>query len=63
MGVLLDAKPLVGLLVIVPLLLMILVTIRRFWPLDRLTAALLIPYAIWVAFATVLNAAIWRLNP
>ena len=42
---------------------MILATIRRFWPLDRLAAALLAPYAAWVAFATVLNAAIWRLNP
>jgi benzodiazapine receptor len=56
-------SPWAGLLVILPLLLMILVTIRRFWPLDRLAAALLVPYAVWVAFATVLNAAIWRLNP
>ncbi len=56
-------SPLAGLLVILPLLLIILVTIRRFWPLDRLAAALLVRYAVWVAFATVLNAAIWRLNP
>ena len=63
MGVFWDAKPLAGLLVILPLLLMILVTIRRFWPLDRLAAALLVPYAVWVAFAAVLNAEIWRLNP
>jgi translocator protein len=41
----------------------IVATIRLFWPLDRLAAALLVPYAAWVAFATALNAAIWRLNP
>ncbi|WP_445218789.1 TspO/MBR family protein [Bradyrhizobium sp. Pa8] len=29
---------------------------------DRLAAALFLPYAAWVAFAGVLNAAIWRLN-
>ncbi|UFW86996.1 tryptophan-rich sensory protein [Bradyrhizobium barranii] len=29
---------------------------------DRLAAALFIPYAAWVAFAGLLNAAIWRLN-
>lgn len=29
---------------------------------DRLAAALFAPYAAWVAFAGVLNAAIWRLN-
>jgi tryptophan-rich sensory protein len=29
---------------------------------DRLAAALFVPYAAWVAFAGLLNAAIWRLN-
>lgn len=51
-----------GVLVIVPLLAMILVTIRCFRPLDQASAYLLVPYAAWVAFATVLNVAIWRLN-
>jgi tryptophan-rich sensory protein len=55
-------SPLAGLVVIAGLLAMILVTVRRFWSLDRLAAALLVPYAVWVAFATVLNAAIWHLN-
>ncbi len=32
------------------------------WSRDRLAAALFVPYAAWVAFAGVLNAAIWRLN-
>ena len=55
-------SPLAGLLVIVPLLAGILVTIRLAWPLDRLASALLVPYAAWVAYATALNFAIWRLN-
>lgn len=29
---------------------------------DGIAALLLIPYVLWVSFATVLNAAIWRLN-
>lgn len=40
----------------------ILVTMLAFWRLDRVAGALFAPYAAWVAFATVLNAAIWRLN-
>ncbi len=47
---------------IVLLLLAIVATIVLFWPLSRLAAGLLVPYALWVAFATALNAAIWRLN-
>ncbi len=33
-----------------------------FWRVDRLAAWLLLPYAAWVGFAAVLNAALWRLN-
>ncbi len=33
------------------------------WPKDRLASALFIPYALWVSFASVLNFAIWQLNP
>lgn len=29
---------------------------------DRLSALLFAPYFVWVAFATTLNGAIWRLN-
>lgn len=45
------------------LLLAILATMFVFEPIDRIAAALLIPYATWVGFATWLTAAIWRLNP
>ncbi|KKW48207.1 MAG: tryptophan-rich sensory protein TspO [Parcubacteria group bacterium GW2011_GWA1_59_11] len=32
------------------------------WPRSRTAAALLVPYAAWVAFATYLAFAVWRLN-
>ena len=40
----------------------ILWTIVVFWPVERIAALLLIPYAVWVAFAIALNGAIWGLN-
>lgn len=55
-------NPLAGLLNIVPQLLVILATIDRFRRLDRLAALCLAPLAAWVAFASVLNFEIWRLN-
>lgn len=55
-------SPGLGVMVILPLLAMILMLIVRLRPLDRLAAALLVPYAAWVSFATILNTAIWRLN-
>ncbi|MGU3536362.1 TspO/MBR family protein [Methylobacterium sp. A54F] len=51
-----------GLVVVVVLLIMVLWTIRLTWRFDRAAAWLLVPYAAWVAFATLLNAAILRLN-
>lgn len=45
------------------LLVAIVATLALFWRLDRIAGALLVPYAAWVAFALVLNAALWRLNP
>ncbi|MEP6658170.1 MAG: TspO/MBR family protein [Betaproteobacteria bacterium] len=33
-----------------------------FWRVDRVAGGLLLPYAAWVAFAGVLNFALWRLN-
>ena len=47
---------------ILVLLAAILATIQTFWRLDRPAGLLLLPYAAWVAFASVLNGAIWRLN-
>lgn len=51
-----------GLAVIVVLLATILATIGAFAQIDRRAAALLVPYLLWVGFATALNLQIWRLN-
>lgn len=40
----------------------ILATLAAFWKARRAAALLLVPYALWVGFATALNFAIWRLN-
>ena len=55
-------SPGLGLIDIVPQLLLIAATIALFSPLDRLAAACLVPLALWVAFASLLNFEIWRLN-
>jgi benzodiazapine receptor len=52
-----------GLINIVPQLIVILATIVSFQRLDRLAAWCLIPLAALVGFASVLNFALWRLNP
>jgi len=44
------------------LLAAILITAALFWRIDRIAGVLLVPYTAWVGFATVLNAALWRLN-
>ena len=41
----------------------VVVTTLAFRPIDRWAGLLMVPYLAWVAFATVLNIAIWRLNP
>lgn len=47
---------------IVVLLALIVATILAFARVGRRAAWLMVPYAVWVAFATALNAAIWWLN-
>ena len=41
----------------------VVVTALAFRAIDRWAGLLMLPYVAWVAFATVLNIAIWRLNP
>lgn len=55
-------SPVAGLVVIAALIVAILATIAMFWRLDRAAALLLVPYLAWVAYASVLNGTIWRLN-
>lgn len=52
-----------SLVVIGLLLVAVLLTIRRFAPIQPIAAAMLAPYAVWVAYATYLNAGFWWLNP
>lgn len=51
-----------ALIVVALLLATILLFIGAAWRLDRAAAVMVIPYAAWVAFASALNAAIYRLN-
>lgn len=37
-------------------------TVREFYPVRRAAAWLLVPYWVWVSYATALNFSIWRLN-
>jgi benzodiazapine receptor len=38
-------------------------TILAFWRVRPLAGALLLPYLLWVSFATALTFAVWRANP
>jgi translocator protein len=55
-------SPVAGLVVIVPLGILIAATIILAWPVSAAASLLLVPYLIWVSFATVLNFTIWQLN-
>jgi benzodiazapine receptor len=55
-------SPALGLVVIVPLWAAIVATIEAAWRVDRRASLLLVPYALWVTFAAILNYAIWMLN-
>jgi benzodiazapine receptor len=56
-------SPLWGMVVILALWVAILLTIIRFFRLSTAAGALLLPYILWVSFASALNIAIWVLNP
>ncbi|MBQ4802904.1 tryptophan-rich sensory protein [Aquimarina sp. MMG015] len=55
-------NPLIALVDILALFILLLFTIRWFKVVNSTAAYLLIPYLIWVAYATALNFAIWQLN-
>lgn len=55
-------SPALGLAVILPMLALIVRTVRAFAPLDRPAAALLLPYLAWTSYATYLNVGFWWLN-
>jgi tryptophan-rich sensory protein len=51
-----------GLIVIVVMLVAIVVTIYLFARHSKAAAWLMVPYVLWVSYATALNFEIWRLN-
>lgn len=40
----------------------ILITLRKFLPVSKPAACLLLPYLAWVSFAAFLNFTLWRMN-
>lgn len=55
-------SPILGLLIIVPMWILILTCIIQFRKASKLASGLMVPYLLWVSFATVLNFSIWWLN-
>lgn len=55
-------SPLLGLIDILLLWMAILLTILTFFKVSRWAGLLLIPYLLWVSFATLLNVFLWILN-
>lgn len=45
------------------LLALIVATVVAFWRSSRLAALLLLPYLLWVSFASLLTWSVWRSNP
>jgi tryptophan-rich sensory protein len=42
---------------------LIVATSVAFWRIKPLAGVLLVPYLLWVSFASALNYAVWQLNP
>lgn len=55
-------SPLLGLITILTMWILIVITMKKFYPLSKLAFYLLTPYILWVSFATILNASILFLN-
>ena len=55
-------SPFLGLVDIVALWIAIFLTIQHFLKVSKFAGVLLIPYLLWVSFATLLNFSLWILN-
>ena len=55
-------SPLAGLVDIFVLWVFIFLTMLAFHGVSRTAGLLLLPYSLWVGFATVLNFSLWKLN-
>jgi benzodiazapine receptor len=56
-------SPLAGFITIIILWILIVLTISHFYRISTVAGVLLVPYFLWVSFASVLNFSLWRLNP
>lgn len=54
--------PILGLVMIIAMWGLIFMTMKQFYPLSKPAFYLLVPYILWVSFATLLNVAIVVLN-
>ncbi len=52
-----------GLFLCVALWISVAWTVREFARIRSLAAIMMIPYLIWVSFATAMNLSLWKLNP
>jgi tryptophan-rich sensory protein len=55
-------NPLLAFVEIIILWILIVVTMEKFYHISKPAMYLLIPYLLWVSFASYLNASIWLLN-
>ncbi|MFZ6034593.1 MAG: TspO/MBR family protein [Patescibacteria group bacterium] len=55
-------NPFLGLIIILAIWIFIIVMIIRFWKVNKTSSLLLIPYLLWVSFASLLNFYVWKLN-
>lgn len=55
-------SPGLAFLIILVLWLMIAMLLIQFYKINKIAGYLLVPYLLWVSFATVLNYSIWQLN-
>ena len=55
-------NPGLALLEIIILWLFILITLIKFYKINKTAGLLFIPYLLWVSFASILNYAIWMIN-
>ncbi len=55
-------NPGLALLEIIILWLFILITLIKFYKINKTAGLIFIPYLLWVSFASILNYAIWILN-
>lgn len=55
-------SPLFALIVILAMWILIIFTMKKTYPVSKLAVYLLVPYLLWVSFASVLNASIVLLN-